>query len=120
MARKRAPDALDAPKILLGGGVVLGAIALSLLGAWGLLRAFGGDVRALPVARAAFPSPVLESHPGEDFAAYQQRERARLASYGWADRRAGQVRIPIEIAMERLNRKHLTGREAPPQPSPPQ
>lgn len=48
------------------------------------------------------PGPRLQSHPIQDLQALQQAEEAILGSYGWIDREAGIVRIPIERAMELL------------------
>jgi hypothetical protein len=52
------------------------------------------NTRTLP------PPPLLQVHPAEDLKAYRAEEDAILGSYGWADKSAGTVRIPIERAME--------------------
>ena len=46
------------------------------------------------------PEPRLQNTPFEDLHKLRAEEDAALASYGWVDRRAGIVRIPIEKAME--------------------
>ncbi len=48
------------------------------------------------------PPPRLQVAPEVDLQAVRQREEERLQSYGWIDREAGVVRIPIERAMELL------------------
>jgi hypothetical protein len=46
------------------------------------------------------PGPILEIDSERDLAAFRQREDAQLHSYGWIDRSAGTVHIPIERAMD--------------------
>jgi len=53
-------------------------------------------------ARQPPPEPRLQVSPQQDLQAMLAAERARLHSYGWVDRQAGIVRIPIERAMEIL------------------
>lgn len=45
------------------------------------------------------PAPRLEADPVADGAAYRSREAALLARYGWVDRSAGIVRMPVGEAM---------------------
>ena len=55
-----------------------------------------------PIAAAAPeepPAPRLQTSPASDLAALRTEEQAVLESYGWQDRSAGVVRIPIERAM---------------------
>lgn len=44
--------------------------------------------------------PQLQSAPRVELAAFQREKRARLENYGWIDRDAGRVHIPIERAMQ--------------------
>ncbi|HJQ84172.1 MAG TPA: hypothetical protein VKA21_08855, partial [Candidatus Binatia bacterium] len=56
-----------------------------------------------PVARLlpeAPPEPRLEVAPAAELQALRREEEARLHGYGWVDRDAGIVRIPIERAIE--------------------
>lgn len=48
------------------------------------------------------PGPMLEIDPERNLATFRQREDAQLHSYGWIDRQAGIVHIPIERAMDLL------------------
>lgn len=48
------------------------------------------------------PPPRLQVAPEVDLQAVRRREEERLQSYGWINREAGVVRIPIERAMELL------------------
>ncbi len=46
------------------------------------------------------PQPRLQSNPIEDLQRLHAREDAILHRYGWVDRQAGVVQIPIERAMD--------------------
>lgn len=54
-----------------------------------------------------FPKPNLELNPHVDLAALRSRENAELESYGWVDRKAGVVRIPIDRAIDLLAERGL-------------
>lgn len=54
-----------------------------------------------------FPEPRLQIRPGDDLAKLQARDEAELNSYGWIDKPAGVVRIPIERAMQLLVERGL-------------
>ena len=46
------------------------------------------------------PEPRLQTMPAEDLAQLRAREDTILDGYGWEDRAAGMVHIPIARAME--------------------
>ena len=48
------------------------------------------------------PQPRLQEDPRGDLAALRAREATLLETYGWVDRRAGRVRIPVDRAMALL------------------
>jgi hypothetical protein len=48
------------------------------------------------------PEPRLQTAPGADLQAMRAAEEAALGSYGWVDRQAGLVRIPLARAQELL------------------
>src|SRR5262249_46053446 len=48
------------------------------------------------------PVPMLEVHPERDLTTFRQREDTQLHSYGWIDRAAGTVHIPIERAIDQM------------------
>jgi hypothetical protein len=57
----------------------------------------------IPATRVRqFPQPRLEVQPGASLAELRAAEDADLNSYGWIDRSAGTVRIPIDRAMQLL------------------
>ena len=66
------------------------------------------NVRALP------PEPRLQVTAPKDLEQYEAAQHEVLNSYGWVDRRAGVVRVPIERAMETLLHRGLPVRGATP------
>jgi hypothetical protein len=46
------------------------------------------------------PEPRLQTNPREDLQHFREQEDTVLTSYGWVDRNAGIVRIPIDEAMK--------------------
>ena len=79
---------------LLTVAIVLGAVAAVFPGA--LHDRYKGPVAALP------PAPRLQTAPRREFAAYDEAERRRLASYGWSGRGGGRVHVPVEQAMREV------------------
>ena len=46
------------------------------------------------------PEPRLQTAPAEDLRYLRAAEQTRLTTYGWVDRKAGVVRVPIDRAKE--------------------
>ncbi|MGI8654910.1 MAG: hypothetical protein ACR2LC_06800 [Pyrinomonadaceae bacterium] len=46
------------------------------------------------------PEPQLQSNPEQDLARFQKEQNTALNNYGWMDKQAGVVKIPIERAIE--------------------
>jgi hypothetical protein len=59
------------------------------------------------------PEPRLQTNPREDLADLRAREDARLHSYGWVDKNAGVVRIPIDDAIKLTLERGLPSRQEP-------
>ena len=57
------------------------------------------------------PEPRLQTNPREDLRLLREQEDAILKSYGWVDRPAGVVRIPIEEAMKLTVQRGLPARQ---------
>jgi hypothetical protein len=59
-----------------------------------------------PMAAAAEqpvpPEPRLQQFPSSDMGAFRSEEDARLRGYGWVNKDAGIVRIPVEEAMKKV------------------
>ena len=57
------------------------------------------------------PEPRLQVNPRDDLRELREREDQVLHSYGWVDRNAGVVRIPIEEAMKLTVQRGLPARQ---------
>ena len=65
-------------------------------------------VQNIPATTArTFTGPKLEVSIAADLARLRQSERHSLNTYGWVDRRAGVVRVPIDRAMQLLLQRGL-------------
>ena len=62
------------------------------------------------------PQPRLQSDPRDDLENLRQAEDHVLDTYGWVDRNAGIVRIPIDRAMQLTVERGLPVRPAPEAP----
>ena len=56
------------------------------------------------------PEPRLQTNPREDLRTFRAKEDELLGSYGWVDKNAGVVRIPIEDAMRLTVERGLPAR----------
>jgi hypothetical protein len=55
---------------------------------------------AATYGRETPPPPHLQVNPRSDLAALHAREDAKLDHYGWIDRQAGRVHIPVARALD--------------------
>jgi hypothetical protein len=105
--------------ILLAGGVLLAVTILAFGSMQWLLRHYAErEARLSPaptplaatLGRELPPEPRLQSAPVRDLEELRAFEDAVLQSYGWVDRGAGVMRIPIERAIELLAQRGLPAR----------
>ena len=88
-----------------GAGLVVIGLVISLL-VWGLFLYFSehaarrGSTVAGLTQHALPPPPRLQTNPRGDLLELREAEDRVLTTYGWVDRNAGVVRIPIEQAMK--------------------
>ena len=106
--------------LAFGAGLVVSAAVISVL-VWGLFVYFSGravrigsttDRSAQAPDRRLPPEPRLQTDPRGDLGALLEAENRALTTYGWVDRNAGVVRIPIEQAMTLIVRRGLPQRPA--------
>lgn len=97
-------------------GLTVAVAAVLVLMVW-LFRSFeAGEARRdrppSPLAGAPQPPPEprLQVNASEDLKALRAAEDAALTTYGWVDRQAGIVRIPIDRAMDLLAERGLPTR----------
>lgn len=87
--------------ILVSAGAIMAMIACSLLIG---LALWGGD----PRVRRDLPQQSFRHGPEDvpsvvqEWPAIERETQEHLATYGWVDRKAGVVRIPIDQAMKRM------------------
>jgi len=60
------------------------------------------------------PAPRIEEHPAIELKDLRSKEEKILSTYGWTDKRAGVVRIPIDRAMELQLQRGFPTRPAQP------
>jgi hypothetical protein len=86
---------------------------------WGLFRLFASQAAteyvpqypmAITQAPRVPPEPRLQTNPREDLRELRAHEDALLATYGWVDRNAGVVRLPIDEAMKLTLERGLPAR----------
>jgi len=112
-------DARIGPIILTGLGLAL-AVAIVGFIIYGAFKYLGAPPatqgRPNPMATADSqvpPGQRVEEHPAIELQQLRAQEEHTLSTYGWADKKAGKVRIPIDRAMElQLERGFPTRKEA--------
>ena len=57
------------------------------------------------------PEPRIQVNAAADMDALRRQEDARLTTYGWVDRQAGIVRIPVDVAMTQILKEGLAVRQ---------
>jgi hypothetical protein len=105
-------DANIRPIIITGVGLAISAALVALV-VYGIFRYLAtqpvstAPPNPMSVAEPQIPPPPrLEEHPMIELQQLRQQEDSVLSTYGWADKKAGTVRIPIDRAMElELERK---------------
>ena len=99
--------------ILLFLALLATTVVLVLLFAWGLFRQYSLSINNKPPdspftgVREVPSAPRLQVTPREDLQRILADQQSKLETYGWEDRQAGTVRIPIERAMDLLVQKGL-------------
>lgn len=67
-----------------------------------------GDLRLVnPSEAEQFPEPRLETNERTEINDFRRKEEATLRTYGWVDKSAGTVRIPIDRAMQLIAERGL-------------
>lgn len=114
-------DAEIRPIVLTGVGLAIMLVVIGFVGygMFGFLTTHTAiDVKENPMAAGASqvpPEPRLEEHPILGLQQLHAEEERTLSSYGWADKKAGRVRIPIDRAMELHLQRGFPTRKGPTQ-----
>jgi hypothetical protein len=93
-------------------GLVLMIVLVLLVLNWTMRRFEAVAERADPVASPVAgdqtpPEPRLQADPAADLARLRREEDQQLSSYGWANRKEGKVRLPIDRAIDILAERGL-------------
>ena len=108
-------------RAILGFALALLVVAIVVhIAIWGLFRYFEASTarsEAQPTYPLATkqeqrlpPEPRLQINPRQDLSDLRAAEDQTLTTYGWVDRNAGVVRIPIEQAMKLTIERGLPAR----------
>lgn len=106
--RREASDVSFSSVMGFGAGLVVSAVVVSVL-VWVLFLYFAAqaarrgstvDRLSQPQGLPVPPRPRLQTDPRGDLLALREAEDRTLTTYGWVDRNAGIVRIPIDQAMK--------------------
>jgi hypothetical protein len=101
-------------KYMLGMAIAGVVIVLVLGGLWNLFRHAIPEEARVPAwqgPRELPPAPRLQIRPSADLSEYQRKESERLNNYGWVNRAAGKVHIPIDLAIDNVVRAGLPARQ---------
>jgi hypothetical protein len=97
-----APSHVNLVAVLAGVGVMVGGIALAILGAWIASHFVPSPVSAPNNAeRPAIAGPVQRTAPSEELDAFLHEKNLRLHGRG-IDRTTGEPFVPIEEAMKAM------------------
>ena len=105
------------PLVVFIAGLAIVGIVVYLV-VFLMLRLFSGqaateDARVAPSSAVSRPAPVpgeerlppaprIQVNPAADMNALRRQDAAVLTMYGWVDRQAGIVRVPIDVAMTQI------------------
>jgi len=105
--------------LIFAGGLVVVTLAIGVivggLFAYFNTRSDGTGAPEFPLAatqeRRVPPEPRLQTNPREDLRELRDAEQETLTTYGWVDRNAGVVRIPIDDAIRLTLQRGLPSRQ---------
>jgi hypothetical protein len=115
-------DAKITPIVLTGLGLAL-SVAIVGIVVFGIFHYLGthppSSAPANPMSvqdSQIPPAPRIAEHPAIEIQQLRDQEDRVLSSYGWTDKKAGVVRIPIDRAMELQLERGFPTRKEPPKP----
>lgn len=96
---------------LVGIAITVGIVCLVVFGMFQVFekREAAFDIPPSPVADSSVapPLPRLQAAPAIDMAVFRRFEDSLLSGYGWVDRPAGIVHIPVDSAMALIARQGM-------------
>ncbi len=97
---------LNTRTLVIALSVFILLIVVALAGAWILFQIYpaSSPLQATPVSLVGGtitpPGPQLQANPEADLQNYQSTQQAILSSYGYVDKNAGIVHMPVDQAMQ--------------------
>jgi hypothetical protein len=103
--------------VAVAAATVVAAFLMWILFRGLLAREVARDPKPLAIVERTQPPPLpgprLQVTPEKDLAALHAEEQTALSGYGWVDRAAGRVQIPVERAMALIAERGLPPVAAP-------
>jgi hypothetical protein len=87
---------------------MVASLGISGLVSWWIFPRATQD-KIIPDPPPAYPAPQLQPDPHEDWLRFHQAELKKLNSYGWVNKQAGIVHIPINQAMRDIVQRGIPG-----------
>ena len=118
-AHHETSDVNIRPILTFGAGLIVACVCINFI-VWLLFTYFSvRESRQVPAVYPLAtrqenrlpPEPRLQTQPREDLRELRAREDEILTSYGWLDKNAGVVRIPIDRAMKMTVERGLPVRQ---------
>jgi len=116
---------IDVRAIAWSGVIFIVIAVITHVGLWGLYEVFLANARAedgpalslVEIESPQWSDPGLQdgvgtSSPIEEMVKWRAEEARRLEEWGWVDRDAGSVRIPVERAMRLMAERGLPYRQS--------
>jgi hypothetical protein len=98
---------VDIRSLMISIAVLAAVVLATCLAMWGLFRLYEAGAKksdpvASPVADTTStpPEPQLQAYPRKDMDAMRHNTDSVIGTYGWVDKPAGKVHIPIDRAIE--------------------
>jgi hypothetical protein len=118
LARHYEQEDVDVGALVRFAAAILVGAVIAGVALWFAVRVWMGQPlpAQIQIAPAAVtppvaPGPGLDAMPEANLQRVLERDRERLETYGWVDRDAGVVRIPVEEAMRLLVERGVPARE---------
>lgn len=124
----RFDDEIGTRGVLVTTFILGGLCLLAMVLMWGMKHWVIGDIQAAqpPISPLIDPTlaqrpiterqpqgvPNLQASPEAELIEMRREQAAQLHGWGWVDQGAGIVRVPIEVAMERVLAQGLSSRPA--------
>lgn len=113
------PSEVDISVVNRVGLLSLAVVAVSMAAMWPTMQFLMGlesakDTTPLPVAvqgERQPPGPRLQTTEPVDLAAYRSEKESKLTTFGWVDKAAGTVHLPVQYAKDLVLKRGFPPRD---------